>query len=233
MAESRSNTQLSAQYDAIKQQITQACLKSGRSELDIELLAVSKRHSMDSIKQIYAQGQRAFGENYVQEGVEKAQQLSDLNIQWHFIGPIQSNKSKAVAEHFHWVHTIDREKIAKRLNDQRPEHMGKLNVLIQVNISKQDSKSGIKLDQVGSLADYLDTLDNITLRGLMCIPAPADVTNLELDFLAMHQAFEDLKLNHPQVDTLSMGMSQDLDLAIKSGSTLVRIGTAIFGERNP
>ena len=231
MAESPSNTQLSSQYESVRQRIADACSNSGRSAQEIALLAVSKRHTVESIQEVYALGQRAFGENYVQEGVDKAQRLSELDIQWHFIGPLQSNKSKAVAEHFHWVHTIDREKIAKRLNDQRPKDIGKLNVLIQVNISDQNSKSGISLNEVPELARYIESLEQLQLRGLMCIPAPANETDLARDLANMNQAFLSLKTEYPHVDTLSMGMSQDLDLAIQNGSTLVRIGTAIFGQR--
>jgi pyridoxal phosphate enzyme (YggS family) len=225
-------TQLSTQYAQVKEQLKQACANFNRSPQDVCLLAVSKRHSLESIRHIYDLGQRAFGENYVQEGVEKAQALNDLNIEWHFIGPIQSNKSKPVAEHFHWVHTLDREKIATRLNEQRPNHLGKLNVLIQVNISHQESKSGISLEAVDTLASHISELPNLCLRGLMCIPAPQDQTNLQNDFLNMHAAFIALQKQYSTVDTLSMGMSQDLDLAVASGSTMVRIGTAIFGQRD-
>jgi len=155
-----------------------------------------------------------------------------LDIEWHFIGPIQSNKTRQVAEHFHWVHTIDREKIAKRLNDQRPSTLPKLNVLIQVNISAQESKSGISLEEIPALAQAINALPNLELKGLMCIPAPLDAEQLKQEFNAMHEAYQSLQQTYPQVDTLSMGMSADLELAIECGSNMVRIGTAIFGQRN-
>jgi len=229
MTDLQSHHNLLERYQAVKNQVQELADNHGHR---VQLLAVSKRHSTESIEQLHKAGQKAFGENYVQEGVEKAQALSHLEIEWHFIGPIQSNKSRQVAEHFHWVHTIDREKIAKRLNDQRPEHLNNLNVLIQVNISEQDSKSGIHLSEVNTLAEAISQLPNLTLRGLMCIPAPLDDTQLEHEFTAMRKTYEELKQNHPSVDTLSMGMSQDLELAIKCGSNMVRIGTAIFGARH-
>jgi len=229
MTDLQSNHNLLERYQGVKNQVDQLAKTHGHP---VELLAVSKRHSIESIEQVYQTGQKAFGENYVQEGVEKAQALNHLDIEWHFIGPIQSNKSRLVAEHFQWVHTIDREKIAVRLNEQRPANMAKLNVLIQVNISEQETKSGILLHEVEALAQAIEQLPNLTLRGLMCIPAPLDDAQLKNEFHAMQQAFNTLKQNHPTVDTLSMGMSQDLDLAIECGSNMVRIGTAIFGARN-
>lgn len=232
MVESSSNSRLTEQYRAVQEQLAQACAKSGRSIDDVQLLAVSKRHSVQSIEHIYQLGQRAFGENYVQEAVEKSEALSSLDIEWHFIGPIQSNKSRLVAESMHWVHTVDREKIARRLDEQRPSDMGPLNVLIQVNVSQQDSKSGITLSDIPALAQLIDQLPNLELRGLMCIPAPANETDLEQDFMAMQSALNELRSHYPTVDTLSMGMSQDLELAVTCGSSLVRIGTAIFGQRD-
>lgn len=232
MVESSSNSRLTEQYRAVQEQLAQACAKSGRSIDDVQLLAVSKRHSVQSIEHIYQLGQRAFGENYVQEAVEKSEALSSLDIEWHFIGPIQSNKSRLVAESMHWVHTVDREKIARRLDEQRPSDMGPLNVLIQVNISQQDSKSGITLSDIPALAQLIDQLPNLRLRGLMCIPAPVTETDLEQDFMAMQSALNELRSHYTTVDTLSMGMSQDLELAVTCGSSLVRIGTAIFGQRD-
>lgn len=198
----------------------------------VTLLAVSKKHSIESIQQVHELGQTCFGENYVQEGVEKVQALQDLNIQWHFIGPIQSNKTRLVAEHFDWVHTVDRSKIAQRLNDQRPSGLAPINVLIQVNISAQKSKSGVTLKEVPALAEYVSSQPNLSLRGLMCIPAPLDDKQLRAEFNAMRTAFENLKTQFDSVDTLSMGMSGDCALAIECGSNMVRIGTAIFGQRN-
>ncbi len=198
----------------------------------VKLLAVSKKHPAEKIHQLFELGQRSFGENYVQEGVEKVQTLNTLAIDWHFIGPIQSNKSRLVSENFHWVHTIDSLKIARRLNEQRPENMPKLNVLIQVNISQQDSKSGINVEDISTLASAISDMPKLTLRGLMCIPAPLDVHQLKTEFLTMQQQFINMQKNYPQVDTLSMGMSGDMSLAIECGSTLVRVGSAIFGQRN-
>jgi pyridoxal phosphate enzyme (YggS family) len=198
----------------------------------VTLLAVSKKHTAEAIAQIHQQGQTCFAENYVQEGVDKVQALQDLNIQWHFIGPIQSNKTRPVAEHFDWVHTVDRDKIAQRLNDQRPENLTPLNVLIQVNISAQESKSGIALINIETLARFISDQPRLTLRGLMCIPAPLDHEQLKSEFTAMYDAFTQLQTQFPSVDTLSMGMSADCALAIECGSNMVRIGTAIFGQRD-
>lgn len=229
MTDLQSNNKLIQRYQAVTNEVNTLC---NRFQTQVTLLAVSKKHTIESIEQIFQQGQRSFGENYVQEGVEKVQALNHLDIDWHFIGPIQSNKSRQVAEHFAWVHTIDREKIAQRLNDQRPSSMDKLNVLIQVNISKQDSKSGIAISDINQLATAITHMPNLTLRGLMCIPAPLDDDQLKQEFTAMHQAYLDLQKQYPTIDTLSMGMSQDLAIAIECGSNLVRIGTAIFGQRS-
>jgi len=236
MIDLESSDVLTSNYQTVMDQITAACQKSGRPTQDVTLLAVSKRHASDAIKSIHTLGQTSFGENYVQEGVEKAQTLQSLNLDWHFIGPLQSNKSRLVAQHFNWLHTLDTEKLAKRLNAQRPNELSPLNVLIQVNISDQDTKSGITLADVDALAQCITQLPNLTLRGLMCIPAPQDEATLKQEFLAMQTKFQQLKLqyqnqNNVNIDTLSMGMSADLSLAIECGSTMVRIGTAIFGKR--
>ncbi|GLP98095.1 YggS family pyridoxal phosphate enzyme [Paraferrimonas sedimenticola] len=181
---------------------------------------------------MYGFGQRAFGENYVQEGVEKIQALSHLDIDWHFIGPLQSNKTRLVAEHFDWVQTVERLKIAKRLSEQRPSDLAPLKVLIQVNISQEASKSGVLLEEIDELADAIAELPKLELRGLMAIPA-ADVSEAEQTRVlkAMQDAYTRLKNRYPQLDTLSMGMSGDMDLAIANGSTMVRVGSAIFGAR--
>ena len=222
---------LAQQFKVVQSQIETACHQAHIPTQNVQLLAVSKKHPVEKICEIHQLGQTCFGENYVQEGVSKVQELADLAIEWHFIGPIQSNKSRLVSEHFQWVHTLDSEKLARRLNDQRPQDMAALNVLIQVNISQQDSKSGIPLDQVTELAASVAQMPNLTLRGLMCIPAPLDEIPLKQDFSKMHDAFLSLKKCYPQVDTLSMGMSADLASAIECGSTMVRIGSAIFGQR--
>ncbi|MFT7108771.1 MAG: pyridoxal phosphate enzyme (YggS family) [Psychrobacter glaciei] len=222
---------LTSRFLSVRQDILEACADTDQNQADVSLLAVSKKHTIDAIKHIYSLGQTAFGENYVQEGIDKVQALSELNIDWHFIGPIQSNKSKAVAEYFDWVHTVDREKIASRLNQQRPIDKSPLNVLIQVNISQQDSKSGVNLNEVATLAKSISQMPNLCLRGLMCIPAEQETGVLKKEFQQMQHAFKQLKGEYPNIDTLSMGMSGDLTAAIECGSTLVRIGTAIFGQR--
>lgn len=214
------------------QSLRKAEQKANRAPNSVQLLAVSKTKPVSDIVLAYEQGQRLFGENYVQEGLEKIQQLQDLSdIQWHFIGPLQSNKTKAVAEHFDWVHTIDREKIARRLNNQRSAHKV-LNVLIQVNINHEENKSGVALEQVDELARTIAQMPNLLLRGLMCIPREdQSEQQLAQTYECMHDAFEKLAQHYRQVDTLSMGMSSDLQNAIIHGSTMVRLGTAIFGSR--
>lgn len=204
-----------------------------RSPQDITLLAVSKTKPCEAILEAIEAGQRQFGENYVQEGVEKIQYFSDrTDLIWHFIGPLQSNKSRLVAEHFDWFHTLDRAKIAQRLNDQRPSNKAPLNVLIQINISDENSKSGITLDEVAKLAAEVATMPNLVLRGLMTIPAPESDYDRQCEaFRQMGNAFKQLQATYPTVDTLSMGMTDDMRAAIHCGSTLVRIGTAIFGAR--
>ncbi|MBU2923176.1 YggS family pyridoxal phosphate-dependent enzyme [Colwellia sp. 4_MG-2023] len=203
----------------------------------ITLLAVSKTKPIAAIEQAYLAGQRDFGENYLQEAVEKITKLSHLsNICWHFIGPIQSNKTKLIAQNFNWVHSVDRAKIALRLNEhlndlnqQVPCKDNALNICLQVNISEEASKSGIMIDEVFSLAEVVNNCDKLTLRGLMAIP---EKNAGETSYVKMQHLFNKLQAQYPTVDTLSMGMSNDLTLAITHGSTMVRIGTAIFGERS-
>ncbi len=218
-------------------QITLATEKCGRAADSVQLLAVSKTKPVEAIEEAIAAGQYAFGENYVQEGVDKVNHFSshpEKNLLvWHFIGPIQSNKTRLVAEHFDWVHSIDRIKIAKRLSDQRPTSMAPLQVLLQVNSSAEITKSGITLADVPALAAEIAAMPNIELRGLMSIPQPAtDYDSQFATFKALADTLEQLKLTYPNVDTLSMGMSGDMDAAIAAGSTIVRIGTAIFGARD-
>ncbi|GAC15652.1 YggS family pyridoxal phosphate-dependent enzyme [Aliiglaciecola lipolytica] len=213
--------------------LNMALKKANRAPNSIQLLAVSKTKPVSDIVLAYEAGHRLFGENYVQEGVEKVQELQELNdIQWHFIGPIQSNKSKLVAENFDWVHTVDRAKIAKRLSNQHTPHK-KLNVLIQVNINTEESKAGVLVDEIETLAALIDTLPNLTLRGLMTIPkASQSAQELVNTYQHMHQLFVNLQHSFETVDTLSMGMSADIEPAVLNGSTMVRVGTAIFGPRN-
>ncbi|MCY7296125.1 YggS family pyridoxal phosphate-dependent enzyme [Alteromonas sp. a30] len=204
-----------------------------RHPSEIRLLAVSKTKPNDAIKEAWKAGQRMFGENYVQEGIQKVQSLSELSdIEWHFIGPLQSNKTKQVAEHFDWVQSIEREKIAERLSQQRPEAKAPLQVCIQVNISDEENKSGVAPNAVFALAETIHALPNLTLRGLMAIPANTESkAEQKQAFQAMHDLYKRLQATYPQVDTLSIGMSGDMQSAIECGSTMVRVGTAIFGPR--
>ncbi|EIL8373345.1 YggS family pyridoxal phosphate-dependent enzyme [Vibrio alginolyticus] len=211
--------------------------KCGRTPESVQLLAVSKTKPVEAILEAYQAGQTAFGENYVQEGVSKVQHFAehypDNRIEWHFIGPIQSNKSRLVAEHFDWVHTIDRTKIAQRLNDQRPSELKPLQVLIQVNTSGEVSKSGVTEAEVFELAELISRLPNLTLRGLMSIPANmSDYESQLREFQKLATLKQTLEAQFPEIDTLSMGMSGDMTAAIEAGSTMVRIGTAIFGARD-
>ncbi|MBX9495317.1 YggS family pyridoxal phosphate-dependent enzyme [Yersinia enterocolitica] len=220
----------------VRAKITAAARSCGRSPEEVTLLAVSKTKPVSAIEEAIAAEQYAFGENYVQEGVDKihyfAESAHASQLEWHFIGPLQSNKSRLVAENFAWCHTVDRLKIAQRLSAQRPPEMPALNILIQVNISDEQSKSGIALAELPALAASISELPHLHLRGLMAIPAPETDYQRQLAvFEQMNQAFLTLKASYPQMDTLSMGMTDDMAAAIAAGSTLVRIGTAIFGSR--
>ncbi|AEN66337.1 protein of unknown function UPF0001 [Enterobacter soli] len=220
----------------VRDKISAAATRCGRAPEEVTLLAVSKTKPASAIAEAITAGHRAFGENYVQEGVDKIryfQELGNSDLQWHFIGPLQSNKSRLVAEHFDWCHTLDRLRIATRLNEQRPAELAPLNVLIQINISDENSKSGIALNELDTLAAEVAALPGLTLRGLMAIPAPE--SSYERQFAVAQQmavAFEALKARYSTVDTLSLGMSDDMEAAIAAGSTMVRIGTAIFGARD-
>lgn len=220
----------------IKNEIKKIAKECGRDPNTIQLIAVSKTKPVEQIMEAINAGQLAFGENYVQEGIEKIQyfekNMPNNDLIWHFIGPLQSNKSKLVAEHFDWMHTIDRFKIAQRLSDQRPNHMAKLNVLIQVNISQEASKSGVKPEEVTDLVKQIVALPNLNLRGLMAIPEIENDYDKQINvFTKMQQLLYSLQKDYPFMDTLSMGMSGDMPAAISAGSTMVRIGTAIFGAR--
>jgi len=215
-------------------QIAQLEQQYQRDTGSVRLLAVSKTKPFEAIREAYQAGQRLFGENYVQEAVEKHSALADLvDIEWHFIGPIQSNKSRVIAQTMNWVHTIDREKIARRLSEQRPDDMPKLNVCIQVNISGEESKSGIFLESLPEMVALVKSLPNLQLRGLMAIPAPQEDEAKQMAvYRPLSQAYLELASSDRMIDTLSIGMSGDLPAAIASGSTLVRVGTAIFGARD-
>ena len=221
----------------IQHRIEAACQQAGRASNTVRLLAVSKTKSVAEISTAFEAGQSAFGENYVQEGVDKIQyfQAQGLQLEWHFIGPLQSNKTRLVAEHFDWIQTLERVKIADRLNEQRPADKAPLNVLIQINISDEETKSGISPHEMLNLAKHIENLPHLRLRGLMAIPAPTEnITEQESAFKKMAALFEQLKQAFPTqpIDTLSMGMTDDMSSAIKCGSTMVRIGTAIFGARD-
>jgi pyridoxal phosphate enzyme (YggS family) len=208
----------------------------GRNGDDIKLLAVSKTQSADAVRQAHAAGLRAFGENYLQEALEKIHLLADLEIEWHFIGAIQTNKTRPIAENFAWVHCVDREKIARRLSDQRPPHLSPLNVCVQVNIDGEDTKSGVAPAEVAPLATAIAAMPGLRLRGLMAIPQPqADLQKQRQPFFRLHQLLDTLRAlpGLTDLDTLSMGMSADMAAAIAEGATIVRIGTAIFGARHP
>jgi pyridoxal phosphate enzyme (YggS family) len=214
---------------AVLQRIARAAAASGRDPRDVTLLAVSKTHSAALVEQALAAGQRAFGENYVQEAIEKMDALKDAGLQaeWHLIGPLQSNKTRLVAERFDWVQSVDSEKVARRLSEQRPAGLAPLNVLIQVNVSGEASKSGVAGEQVLSLSESIHKLARLRLRGLMAIPEPAAGV---ARYRELKNLFEELK-GRFRFDTLSLGMSEDLAQAVAEGATMVRIGTAIFGTR--
>ncbi|WP_409260158.1 YggS family pyridoxal phosphate-dependent enzyme [Pseudomonas sp. KCJK8806] len=221
---------LADNLSAISARIASAAQAVGRDPASVQLLAVSKTKPASAIREIHAAGVRDFGENYLQEALTKQQALSDLPLIWHFIGPIQSNKTKAIAEHFDWVHSVDRLKIAQRLSEQRPAGLAPLNICLQVNVSGEDSKSGCTPVDLPALAKAVAALPNLRLRGLMAIPEPTeDRATQEAAFASLRKLQEGLGFG---LDTLSMGMSHDLEAAIAQGATWVRIGTALFGARN-
>jgi len=216
---------------SVLNQIEQACQRVQRDPATVQLLAVSKTHPSASLREMYAVGQRCFGENYLQEALEKFEELKELEIEWHFIGHVQRNKTKHLAEKFDWVHGVDRLIIAERLSGQRIESQKPLNLCLQVNIDGQDSKDGCQPAEVAELVQQISQLPNIRLRGLMVIPAPEN----HAAFADAKALFDQVKSQHTQPqdwDTLSMGMSADLDAAIAAGSTMVRVGTALFGARD-
>lgn len=224
---------IASQIGKVLTRIDAAATRTSRPLENITLIAVSKTKPAGDIEAAAACGLKDFGENYLQEALDKIEALGELNLTWHFIGPIQSNKTRPIAEHFDWVHSVDRLKIAQRLSDQRPAHMDPLNICLQVNISNEDTKSGVSAEQAPELAKAIATLPNIRLRGLMAIPKPSDdSTEQAAAFEAVATLFNKLRQTNPELDTLSMGMSQDLEAAIAAGSTMVRIGTDIFGARN-
>jgi pyridoxal phosphate enzyme (YggS family) len=216
----------------IKQRIAAACQLCHRQADSVQLLAVSKTKPASDIRAAFDAGQCDFGENYLQEALDKQPLLKDLPINWHFIGPIQSNKTRAIAENFSWVHSVDRAKIARRLSEQRPNHLPPLNICLQVNIDNEASKSGIDLADLPQLLETIKTLPNLIIRGLMAIPSVSnDPEATKMSFLKLAHALKQTSFTD-SFDTLSMGMSKDLDIAIEAGATIVRIGTDIFGSRD-
>jgi hypothetical protein len=224
---------IATNLQAVRKRIADAALASARDREAVALLAVSKTWPATSIREAALAGQRAFGENYVQEGVAKIGELANLGLEWHFIGPLQSNKTRPVAEHFDWVHTVDRLKVAERLAAQRPAGMAPLQVCVQVNISGEDSKNGCRPEEAAALCRAVAALPRLQLRGLMAIPAPAaDAAAQRAPLRRLRELRDDIVCTGLALDTLSMGMSHDLEAAVAEGATIVRIGTAIFGERN-
>jgi pyridoxal phosphate enzyme (YggS family) len=222
-------------YQAVCERITQAALHAGRKPASVQLLAVSKTFAADQVREVAASGQRDFGENYVQEGADKIAALKDVpGLVWHCIGPLQSNKTRPVAEHFDWVHSVDRLKIAQRLSEQRPAGLPPLNICLQVNIDGGPTKAGVSPSEALALALAVSALPRLVLRGLMTIPDPVEGFDAQVAVhLQAKHLFDELQaaLALPQFDTLSMGMSADLEAAVKAGSTMVRVGTAVFGAR--
>ncbi len=222
---------------SVRTRVSQAARQAQRDPSSVNLLVVSKTQPVSAILEAAEAGQSAFGENYEQEAVRKIlairQERPDLKLEWHFIGPIQSNKTRAIAEHFDWVHSVDRERIARRLSEQRPDDLPPLNICLQVNISGEDSKSGVRPEELAALVRAVSGMPRLKLRGLMAIPEPqSDPEKQRQPFNAMKTLFEQLKRAGYDLDTLSMGMSDDMEAAVQEGATTVRIGTAIFGQRH-
>ncbi|HTJ94744.1 MAG TPA: YggS family pyridoxal phosphate-dependent enzyme [Pararobbsia sp.] len=226
---------IASHLESVRQRIAEAAAHAHRPASSVSLMAVSKTFPAQAVREAYAHGQTTFGESYLQEALQKMEALADIraSTSWHFIGPVQSNKTKPIAEQFDWVHSVDRLKIAERLSAQRPEALAALNVCIQVNISGESTKSGLAVDEVRAVAASIAELPRLRLRGLMAIPEPADALEAQRAPLrALRELFERLRDDGHALDTLSMGMSADLEAAVLEGATIVRIGTAIFGMRD-
>jgi len=227
-------TMIGDDLQQVKKRIAKACVTAGRDPAGVRLLAVSKTFGPQAVREAHAAGQTAFGENYVQEGLDKIESLADLraSLEWHCIGPLQSNKTRPVAEHFDWVHSVDRLKIAERLSAQRPAHLPPLQVCLQVNVDGGANKSGVSPEEALALARAVAALPQLRLRGLMAIPEPApDFAAQRELFLRAGAIYDTIRAAGIELDTLSLGMSADLEAAIGAGSTMVRVGTAIFGRR--
>ena len=228
---------ISARLDYVRQAIAAAARAAARPPESVSLIAVSKTFGPDAVIAAADAGQRTFGENYLQEALDKKLAVSearpDLALEWHFIGPIQSNKTRPIAENFDWVHAVDREKIAQRLSDQRPAHLPPLQICLQVNVSGEDSKSGVSPDELLPLAQAVSAMPHLQLRGLMAIPEPTEHAERQrAPFIQLRQLAQQLREAGIETDTLSMGMSSDMSAAITEGATMVRVGTAIFGQRD-
>lgn len=224
---------IASNYQNVSNQISEACNTAKRETQSVQLLAVSKTREAAELKSLYNVGQLHFGENYLQEALDKQALLTSLPLVWHFIGPIQSNKTRAISENFSWVHSVDRLKIAKRLSEQRPKNIPALNICIQVNISNEANKAGCLAVDTLELINQISALDNLKVRGLMAIPKATEKEEEQLQaFSALSSLLEQCQVQHPDLDTLSMGMSADLTPAISQGATIVRVGTALFGPRN-
>jgi pyridoxal phosphate enzyme (YggS family) len=225
-------TTIASNLQAVRTAITKAAIAAGRNADDVTLLAVSKTFPAPALRAAFQAGQTRFAENYVQEALGKINELGDLALEWHFIGPIQSNKTRGIAENFSWVHSVDRLRIAERLSEQRPVHLPPLQLCLQVNVSGESSKSGVHPDEVDALAKAISKFPRLTLRGLMAVPAPGDdVVAQRLPFARLRELRDELNRQGLRLDTLSMGMSHDFTAAIAEGATMVRIGSAIFGDR--
>ena len=225
-------TSIAERLQAVTERLHEAESAAGRAPGTVTLVAVSKTQRADAIREAHAAGQRVFGENYLQEALEKMTALADLSLEWHFIGPIQSNKTRPIAEHFAWVHGVDRFKIAQRLSDARSAALAPLDICIEVNVSGEQSKGGVPPGEVRALADEVAQLPRLRLRGLMAIPAPTDDVALQHgQFRMLRELLDSLNAGGHKLDTLSMGMSEDFPIAIAEGATIVRIGTSIFGPR--
>jgi pyridoxal phosphate enzyme (YggS family) len=225
-------TTVASRLQAVKDRITRAARSVNRQPNEITLLVASKTHPTERVREAWVAGQTIFGENYLQEALAKMPTLTDLSIEWHFIGPIQSNKTKRITENFAWVHSVDRIKIADRLAKDRPESLPPLQICLQVNVSGEDSKSGVAPEELAQLAAHVVLLPRLKLRGLMAVPELTTATALQRSqFHMLWELFDRLKRGGYELDTLSMGMSEDMDIAIAEGATMVRVGTAIFGPR--
>jgi pyridoxal phosphate enzyme (YggS family) len=226
-------TRFSLRLAQVRERISKACQQFGRNPEEITLLAVSKQHPVAAVREAADSGQRCFGENFVQEAMDKIEATRDLALEWHFIGHLQSNKTRVVATHFQWIQSVDREKIARRLDAQRPHHAPPVNICIQVSLEDEPGKGGVLQEEVAHLAELISTLPRIRLRGLMTIPPPStDMDTQRSYFRRLREVRDDLVHGGMALDTLSMGMSDDLEAAIAEGSTMLRVGTALFGPRD-